>query len=244
MNNSNTRNSFKNHSILIAPRIKDTSKILEQFCIKSKLKIFVEKPISNKSLEIKRLLKFKKRIFIGYNRIFYKNILYLKKKNINKSLVSVHSAESKFTQIKSNTCHLISIIIYLYGDLKIKNKIKGKNYYLCCLYNSKVNIIFTIYLNSSKNFEIEIIKNKKTFLIKPIEKLQVYENFKIDNLNGENFYNPKKIYEINEYKFTKNKPGFDGQWYAFKKLVDENKIFLNNISFGYKVIKLLENILK
>ena len=139
---------------------------------------------------------------------------------------------------------MISIIIYSYGDLKIKNKIKGKNYYLCCLYNSKVNIIFTIYLNSSKNFEIEIIKNKKTFLIKPIEKLQVYENFKIDNLNGENFYNPKKIYEINEYKFTKNKPGFDGQWYAFKKLVDENKIFLNNISFGYKVIKLLENILK
>ena len=234
----------KNHSILIAPRIDDTYKILSQFCKKTKMKIFVEKPISINSSEIKKLIKFKNRIFIGYNRNFYENISYLKKKKLTGCLVSAHSAESKLSDIKSNTCHLISILIDLFGDLKIKNKIKNKDYYVCCLYNSHVNILFTIYLNSSKNFEIEILKNKKTFLLKPIERLQVFENFKISKIKNENFYNPKKIYEINEYNFTQNKPGFDNQWLAFKKLVNQNKPFFNNVLFGYKVINLLEKILK
>ena len=43
----------KNHSILIAPRINDTYKILHEFCKKTKMNIFVEKPISTNSSQIK-----------------------------------------------------------------------------------------------------------------------------------------------------------------------------------------------
>lgn len=234
----------QNHSLLIAPRIKDTHKILLEFCKKTKIKIFVEKPISLSSSKIIKLKKYESRIFIGYNRNYYHGIKYLKKKKLKECLVSVHSAESNILDLKSNSCHLIAILIDLFGSLKIKNRIKKKSYINCCLYNHNVNIIFTIYLKSSKNFEIEILKNKQTFLLKPIEKLRVYEDFKINKINNENFYNPKKIFEIDEYKLSKNKPGFDNQWQVFKQLVTNNNKFFNNITFGYKVINLIEKILK
>lgn len=234
----------KNHSVLIAPRINDTYKILLEFCNRTKMKIFVEKPIALSSFKFIKLKKYESRIFIGYNRNFYHGIKYLKKQKLKDCLVSVHSAESNIFDIKSNSCHLIAILIDVFGSLQIKNKIKNKNYIICCLYNHSVNITFTVYLNSSKNFEIEILKNKKTFLLKPIEKLRVYEGFKINTINNENFYNPKKIFEIDEYKLSKNKPGFDDQWQSFKELITNNNKFFNNITFGYKVMNLIERILK
>ena len=234
----------QNHSLLIASRLKDTHKILLEFCKKTKMKIFVEKPISLSSSKIIKLKKYESRVFIGYNRNYYSGVKYLKKKKLKECLVSVHSAESNISDIKSNSCHLIAILIDIFGSLQIKNKIRNKNYIICCLYNRNVNITFTVYLNSSKNFEIEILKNKKTFLLKPIEKLRVYEGFKINKINNENFYNPRKIFEIDEYKLSKNKPGFDDQWHSFKKLITNNNKFFNNITFGYKVMNLIERILK
>ena len=66
-------------SILIAGRIKDNKKILE-YCIKLKLKILIEKPVFLKIKEFNKFLKYKNDIFIGYNRIYYQNILAIKKK--------------------------------------------------------------------------------------------------------------------------------------------------------------------
>lgn len=68
----------KNICFLLAPRIEDTEKILLK-CLYYKKKIFVEKPLSLNLDFYKKIKKYKKFIFIGYNRIYYHNIIYLKK---------------------------------------------------------------------------------------------------------------------------------------------------------------------
>ena len=63
----------KNIFFLVCPRIKDTFKIV-LYLAQRKQKIFSEKPLSLKINELKKLIKFNKQIFIGYNRIFYKSL--------------------------------------------------------------------------------------------------------------------------------------------------------------------------
>ena len=67
-----------NCSFLITSRIKDNLKVLEE-CVKTNRFIFVEKPVFLKSKDFTRFKKNKK-IFVGYNRIFFNNIVKLKKK--------------------------------------------------------------------------------------------------------------------------------------------------------------------
>ena len=115
----------KNVAILLAPRIKDNFKILK-YTLAGKNFIFTEKPISYNSNDLKKLLPFNKRIFIGYNRIHYKGIKYLKKKLQNPSSVVVKFTESKFKNIFNNSIHVISVISYLFGSMKFVNIIKKK----------------------------------------------------------------------------------------------------------------------
>ena len=46
---------------------------------KSKKKILIEKPIFENFLDFKKINFLKKNIFTGYNRIYYRNIVFLKK---------------------------------------------------------------------------------------------------------------------------------------------------------------------
>ena len=88
----------KNIAILLAPRIKDNFKILTKV-LEGKNFIFSEKPVSVKQKQLQKLIKFNNRIFVGYNRIFYRNINYLKRINKNPSSEIVKFTENKFTEI-------------------------------------------------------------------------------------------------------------------------------------------------
>ena len=70
---------------------------------------------------------------MGYNRIFFDNIKLLKKKvwkkkNIN---IIVKCPENNVQNIIKNSCHIFSILKFLFGELKlIMSKKKQKLYKL------------------------------------------------------------------------------------------------------------------
>ena len=117
--------NYKDAIFLIAPRIQDTYKVLIKI-LKNKKCVFVEKPLSTKIDHFNSLLKYKNNIFIGYNRLFYKNIIYLKNKLKKVDSVIVKCPEIDKKNILYNSVHVISILFYLFGDLKILSKKKKK----------------------------------------------------------------------------------------------------------------------
>ncbi|MDA9794615.1 Gfo/Idh/MocA family oxidoreductase, partial [Candidatus Pelagibacter sp.] len=70
--------NIDNMVYLISPRIKETFKIANYF-LKNKKKIIVEKPLSTQIKNFETLKNLKQNIFVGYNRVYYNNVQYLKK---------------------------------------------------------------------------------------------------------------------------------------------------------------------
>ena len=231
---------------LICSRIKDNKKFLIKCLKETKSKVMVEKPLFLNSSDYKNFYKFNNRIFICYNRIFYRNINYLKKKiNNKKNYLSVVCPEKNKKSIISNSCHIIAIFCYLFKNLKVKIYKKLSNIIEVNLYNQKnlIKIIFSF--NNNENFKIETFNNKDKIIISPIEKMKIFNNLMIIYKNNIRIYEPKKIMEINENDYSNNcKPGFFKQMKDFKLFVIKNKKILNDLKFGHEVIKICNRIVK
>ena len=114
----------------------------------------VEKPLFLNSSDYKSFYKFNNRIFICYNRIFYKNINHFKKKiNNKKNYLSVVCPEKNKKTIISNSCHIISILCYLFKNLKVKTCEKLSNIIEVNLYNKKNFIKILFSFNNNENFK-------------------------------------------------------------------------------------------
>ena len=64
-------------AIIIATKIEFTQKILDE-CLKTNRKIFVEKPLSYSDKGLDKYAVYSDRIFVLYNRRFYKSVNYIK----------------------------------------------------------------------------------------------------------------------------------------------------------------------
>ena len=73
----------KNCFIIIAGRIIDNEKILKA-CMKNNIKVLIEKPIFFEPKKFNYFTRYNEKIFVGYNRLFYKNINFLKNKLVSK----------------------------------------------------------------------------------------------------------------------------------------------------------------
>ena len=234
--------NLKNICYLVAPRIKDTIKILSDLKLTNS-PILVEKPISTVSKKFTNKLIMKKNIFVGYNRIFYETTKYLKSINIKNSFINVTCPEKNRYSFLTNSCHIISILLYVFSDLKIIKKIKSKQF-ISVIFKSKRNnyINLCLYYNLKTNFKIEI-KNSDYFISQsPIEEIKEYKKMKIVKKKGRNFYYPKLNKNINcNEKF---KPGFVNQMKTFKKFATNKNFKIdNNMLFAKKVMKICNQIL-
>ena len=234
----------KNIVFLIASRIEDTENILK-YCSKFKNKIFVEKPITYKN----KIITFNKNIFVGYNRLFFNSLKKINKTYINKFYCNVVISYTIFDEVKMNISHLLSILLYLFGDLKILRKIKKGNNINIILQDKKKNLIFFNILNTSTDsYSINIISKKINYVFKPLEILNIYNSIKRNYFSG----NKKKLYvtqllikKFNEFESNNFKPGFLNQMINFKNFCyKKNKKIFNNINFANKVINLSHKILK
>ena len=205
----------KNIVFLIASRIEDTENILK-YCSKFKNKIFVEKPITYKN----KIITFNKNIFVGYNRLFFNSLKKINKTYINKFYCNVVISYTIFDEVKMNISHLLSILLYLFGDLKILRKIKNGNNINIILRDKKKNLIFFNILNTSTDsYSINIISKKINYVFKPLEILNIYNSIKRNYFSG----NKKKLYvtqllikKFNEFESNNFKPGFLNQMINFK----------------------------
>lgn len=235
--------NIDNMVYLISPRIKETFKISSYF-LKYKKKIIVEKPLSTQMKNFKTLKNFKQNIFVGYNRVYYDNVQYLKKENLSKSIVNVNCIESNKKTFAENSCHIVSILLYLFSDLKILYKAENKKNIFCRLYSNKnkSTINLNIYYNIPKNFNIEIIRDKKIFELKPIERLKTFTKLSIKKKR--NILKVTPQVDINSYENSNNssKPGFDNQWQHFRKFIFSKKC-ITDIDFAEKVMRLCLDII-
>jgi predicted dehydrogenase len=227
--------------IITAPTFKNKS-ILE-FILNYDSKILIEKPVFNNVNDFIKLNKNKKNIFVGYNRIFYEHIIYLKKKLKNKNNLNVicNLPEENRQLISNNSCHIFSILFYLFGDLKFIKKIKNKNFINVYLNSENAQISMFFNFKASENFTIKIYDKKIIYELFPIEKLTIYKNMKVLNINNQNYYEPRKTYFKN-YNLNKIKPGFYNQYVSFLKFI-KNKEIKNNIDFACNIQKLISRIL-
>ena len=235
----------KDFAFFLAPRIKDTENILSK-CLKYKKKIFIEKPITNKLSFIDKIKKYKNYIFVGYNRIFYKNISFIKKEIYNKKnlFIEVTCPENDKKKIQSNTCHVISILLFLFNKIKII-KIQRNTNYIFVIAKIKSNGLVTLRFNfnSSENFSIKIIDSSKMYKLRPIETLKVFNGMELLNKTNFTNYKPILIKKIEEYKINNFKPGFYVQAKEFKKFLNNNHYsIINSIEFAREVIDICNTI--
>lgn len=219
------------------------NKVILKYILKHNSKILVEKPVFDNFYEFKNLNKNKKNIFVGYNRIFYENIVYLKKQLYKKKNLNVvcDIPEKNKNIISTNSCHIFSILYFLFDNIYFSKKTTNKNYINVCL-NSKaaeINIFFNF--QASENFGIKIYDKKKVYELRPIETLKIYSGMKLLNIKNQNFYKPVMVNKV-EQDSLKIKPGFLGQYLEFSKFI-RNKKILNNIQFAKNIQKIIYRIL-
>ncbi len=239
-----TCSKIKNISFLVAPRIEDTIKVLNYISNFDK-PIIVEKPIST---DIKKLKRIKnKNFFVGYNRIFYKSVNYIKEKYLNKknrSVLNVLCPEKNKKSFITNSCHIISILIYLFGDLNVQIIKKNKKVILCVLKNKNVHINLSVVFNAPANFKIDFFIENTHLKLSPVEELTEYKGLKKIQKKNFNLYKPILTKSINDYDIYL-KPGFNAQYKLFKKFCDKKKIKIpNTYNFAEKILKICLKIAK
>jgi predicted dehydrogenase len=242
----NESSQIKNICFLVAPKIEDSIRVLN-YIAKYNKPTLVEKPIS---YDLKNFNKIKnKKNFVGYNRIFYKTVNYIKteikKQNFPKKvLVNVVCPETNAKTFVSNSCHIISILIYLFGKLNLKNKKANNKMISCNLENKKVHINLSIVFNAPSNFKIEIFSNKTYFNLAPIEELREYKMLKKIKKKNLNIYKPIMSKYIDDYNKS-TKPGFYYQYKLFKSFCKNQKTNIHNsMAFAKNVISLCEKVVK
>tara|TARA_E500000178_G_scaffold355205_1_gene426975 strand:+ start:10751 stop:11653 length:903 start_codon:yes stop_codon:yes gene_type:complete len=234
----------KNVFFLVCPRVNDTFKIVKYIVLKKKI-VFCEKPLSLNPKEIKSLFPFMKYVFIGYNRIFYKSVQYLKKLSLSDSQISVTCPEQSKKSFLLNSCHILSILIFVFNKLEIKFKIENKNFIYCVLEDNKKNLIsLSINFKTPSTFGITIKNDKKDIKLNPIETMVIYNKITLMKKKNLNFYYQKKQFEIDLNK-EKGKPGFFRQYKEFKKTLLKGKVNKNaDLKLAFEVMNLGKKIVK
>ncbi len=234
-----------NSNFLICGRIEDNFKVLKK-CCETGNDILIEKPVFLNPKNFNFFLKHRKQIFVGYNRIFYNNINFLKKKLKNKYKLSciVKCPESSYKSILTNSCHIISILLYLFGKIKLIKKIKLKNNITCLFQSFKKDIItINFSMKNTDNFSIEIFDKNTRYQLAPIEKLSIFKKLETKNIFYNKVYTPKLLHQYDEIKTSKLfKPGFNKQIRAFKSFKTKKNIF-NDILFAKEVMIICNKII-
>ena len=218
--------------------------------IKSGIPLLLEKPVALTSAKIQEAIDLhvgtKQYIQVGYNRRFYPFIDEIKSIIENGELRSVFVEIPESVDLKNinfadnlwviNSSHLIDLLVYFVGPLDIKYKdqkiLSGSeipssfNAMLETENNVPVHLIAE--WNTSNNFGITFFVDKKSIILKPLEKALIHEGFDVIE-PAETIpvrqYKPKLIGSFcSEGKF---KPGF----------YEQTEYFIDNYKLSGRISK-------
>ncbi len=223
---------------------------------------FLEKPISNDEIKVKKLftdLKLKKKLFVGY--VFRRNLMIKKlqifiKKNlkyingvqvISKSYMPNWRKEINYRNSVSSDkvnggvlyelSHEIDLLYYLFKNIKLYSANLSFSKDLNIKVEDRADIIFKFYKNKVINLSLDFNSyiNERRIIINT-------NKFDIDVNINENFF---RIYNKNQkmklYSFkNENRKMFERQIEEFFK----KKINLNDLNQSLKVLKIINEIKK
>jgi len=225
--------------------------------------ILVEKPVNHHSSNLLPLLKYKS-IKVAFNRRFYDSVKFAKKfydtNNISLIKISIPEKNNSSVQpgtfplsIYENSIHIFDLINFIidgYNFDYCKSFIYQKKYrtIIATGVSKKRSLIqLNVSFNSSENFSIDIISEKKRVVLSPIEIARLYDGFKIINPTKKIAIRKYKPIVRNEVK-TKNinnfKPGFYQQALDFRNFC-MGKIHKGaSIKDAYDSLKSIEQLYK
>ena len=162
--------------------------------------------------------------------------------------------QTKYYYFFGNTVHIIDLLFYLFGNIKLihvsKNKDKDNIKSIIAILKSNKHLInFVCNFKGSSNFRITAENSENKFELKPIEYLNIYKGMNVSEPKGKNklrkFF-PKKINESYLPKIEIDyKPGFLLQSKEFYKMLNsKSKTKLANVKDSINALKLLERIIK
>lgn len=238
---------YKNNwdGLIISSSVKSIPNILKA-SIKYNKPILVEKPVDYGTKYLKKL-NFRKLDFVNvaYNRRFYSTVKFAKlfiKNSSGGCTLSVRIPEQvnilkkdksiKFFNIYNNSCHMIDLIQFLIGKVKIIKILKNplnRNSRIALLKSGKNYCQLIINSNSPDNFSIQVENGKQRLELRPIEKLYLYEGMEVKNPTVKfplRSYSPKIKYSRDIFDGKKSnliKPGFYEQALDFKRLLSGKK---------------------
>lgn len=237
---------------------KETPEILKEI-LKEGKNVFVEKPVSLFLKDFDYFINhpMKDKIFVGYNRRFYKTINILKKRCENSPqggtvVVNIPDSNSGKEQFLKNGCHMIDSLRYIIGDFEVLNSIlrreaNGLDFSSISALCKKNNwsILINAHSKTSSNFSITINIDDMVYELKPLEKLNIYKGIKILEPTVDvpiRSYTPLVKESIIESSIFK--PGFNEMYKNFWENIYKNKSNFCNISDARKTIKICLDLIK
>lgn len=230
----------------------------------SKKKIFIEKPFQTSSNKFKKLIqKYKKNLnnkYISFNRRYYEPVQFLKSKLQKKKpkLARITISENlnktkyknfnflKFFPYYGSSSHILDLLFYLFGSIKIKNIFyhpNKKHIYSSSSFLLSKNCPIYLFIDEKaamKNSIEVVFEDNEIFELYPIEKLNIYQDYtiKYNKKNLTKSYMPKEIFSINEK--SKYFPSLEKTLNNFIK----NDNFKNDYKLHLKYISFIEKIFK
>lgn len=193
-------------------------------------------------------------LFVAYNRRFYDFIPALKELLDKEKIlcVDILSADPYEMIVKTNgdkiknyifhyyTSHVIDFMMYLLGDIKIRNirnlGVNSNKFWLCnlCAVENKYPIEMKILMDCPQNTYFKIFFEKKVVEIKPFERMVIYDELeRKENSTGAVYLPSVQVAAETDKTF---KPGFLNQMRFFV----ENFVYKKNLEDIY--IKQLEKV--
>ena len=234
-----------------------TENSLEYLNIACKYKkpILVEKPINYQSDKLFPLLKYKN-IKVAFNRRFYESVKFAKKfydeNNISLIKVSIPEKNSEIidirkfpTSIYENSIHMFDLLNFITGNCNFhycENLIYQKKYKtIIATGTSKKGSLIQLDMcfNSSDNFSIDIISEKKRVELSPIEIARFYDGIETIDPTKEisiRRYNPIMHDEVITADINNLKPGF------YEQALDFNKFCKGKFNKGPSIIDAYNNL--
>ena len=253
-------------AVCVLVNTSQTIEILERVSI-LELPILVEKPVftsSSQSSIISRLSH--NQITIGFNRRFYSavqdlsGILQSEQHSNSNWLISelawlkTSSINERISAVKENSVHIFDLMRYFYGELEMVSIEKHYDLngfdYIGGLFKNNKGSVLNLSLNFNKpiNSEIRINSNSNSFLLKPIEQLQIFDQISVFPPNLERpikEYVPHgPIWKVHNSDLE-FKPGFYRQYLEFFNSINGSQQVIGaTLNDALKSIEIAEMLVK
>tara|TARA_B100000963_G_C22617655_1_gene668195 strand:- start:1030 stop:1947 length:918 start_codon:yes stop_codon:yes gene_type:complete len=220
----------------------------------SKANIFTEKPIALSTKKINKIVnlstKYKKKVYVLYNRRYYSNILHLKKLIKKKQILNFNGTifenKTKFESKNSKklhskykyfmTSHWIDLLMFLFNKIKFEVKKLDANSKVILIKGQNLNGTLTLVNKINDTLKLNFYgKNGKIYKFDTLEKMIKSSNLRKvkETLT---FKKQKIIIEENKYK-----PGLYNLIHYFIKNPKNPKYLpkVNDLAKLYKILKLV-----